>query len=334
MFFLKEIGSPLSRGRRSITFLLAVALALPALAQDPAAAYPQRPIRVVIGYAAGGGSDIVPRLVLERVGAKWGQQFLVENRPGASGHIATEIVAKAAPDGYTLLATPPAFATTPFLFSSLPFDPDALVPITVLVSQANLLVVHPGRMPDVQTFQDLVAKAKARPGALNYGSAGNGGSQHLSMELLKMLAGLDITHVPYKGGTVVTGMLAGDVDLGMYTLGGLLPHIRSGRLRALAVGGTRRNPKAPDVPTFGELLPGMVSATWFAMLAPPKTPSEIVNKLNGAIVEALRLPEVQKRLADMDADIIGNSPAEAAAFIREEKRRWGEVIRKANIRAD
>jgi len=313
---------------------MGVTAALPVFAQDPAAAYPKRPIRVVIGYSAGGGSDIVPRLVLERVAAKWGQPFLVENRPGASGHIATEIVFKAAPDGYTLLSVPPAFATTPFLFGSLPFDPDALVPITVFVSQANLLVAHPGRMPDVHTFHDLVAAAKARPGALNYGSAGNGGSQHLSMELLKMLAGLQITHVPYKGGAVVTGMLAGDVDCGFYTIGGLLPHIKSGRLRALAVGGAQRNPALPDVPTFNELLPGMVSATWFAMLAPPKTPGEIVAKLNGAIVEALRHPEVHKRLAEMYADIIGNSPAEAAAFIREEKRRWGEVIRAANIKPD
>ena len=320
--------------KRRLLLLCAAAAALPVFAQDPAAAYPKRPIRVVIGYSAGGGSDIVPRLVLERVAAKWGQPFIVENRPGASGHIATEIVFKAVPDGYTLLSTPPAFATTPFLFGPLPFDPDALVPITVFVSQANLLVAHPGRMPDVHTFQDLVAAAKARPGALNYGSAGNGGSQHLSMELLKMLAGLQITHVPYKGGAVVTGMLAGDVDCGFYTVGGLLPHIKSGRLRALAVGGAQRNPALPDVPTFDELLPGMVSATWFAMLAPPKTPGEIVAKLNGAIVEALRQPEVQRRLAEMHAEVIGNSPAEAAAFIREEKRRWGEVIRAANIKPD
>jgi tripartite-type tricarboxylate transporter receptor subunit TctC len=189
-------------------------------------------------------------------------------------------------------------------------------------------------MPDVHTFQDLVAAAKARPGALNYGSAGNGGSQHLSMELLNMLAGLQIMHVPYKGGAVVTGMVAGDVDCGFYTVGGLLPHIKSGRLRPLAVGGAQRNAALPDVPTFNELLPGMVSATWFAMLAPPKTPGEIVAKLNAAIVEALRQPEVQTRLAEMHAEVIGNSPAEAAAFIRDEKRRWGEVIRAANIKPD
>src|SRR5918911_2989746 len=240
---------PRRRGPRFLfkqVFLLALAMALPAFAQDPAAGYPKKPIRVVIGYAAGGGSDVVPRLVLERVSAKWGQPFLVENRPGASGHIATEIVAKAAPDGYTLLSVPAAFATTPHMFASLPFDPDAMVPVTVFVSQANLLVSHPGRMPDVHTFQDLVAAAKARPGALNYGSAGNGGSQHLSMELLKMLAGgLQITHVPYKGGAVVTGMIAGDVDCGFYTIGGLLPHIKSGRLRALAVGGAQRKPALP-----------------------------------------------------------------------------------------
>src|SRR5437762_9934223 len=165
--------------KRRLLLLCAAAAVLPAFAQDPAAAYPKRPIRVVIGYAAGGGSDVVPRLVLERVSAKWGQPFVVENRPGASGHIATEIVYKAAPDGYTLLSVPPAFATTPFLFSSLPFDPDALVPITVFVSQANLLVAHPGRMPDVHTFQHLVAASKPRPGAPNYVSAGNAGWQQL-----------------------------------------------------------------------------------------------------------------------------------------------------------
>jgi tripartite-type tricarboxylate transporter receptor subunit TctC len=314
--------------------VLAAAAALPLFAQDPAASYPQRPVRVVIGYSAGGGVDVVPRIVVERLSAKWGQPFLVENRPGASGHIATEMVAKAAPDGYTLLAVPPAFATTPLLFDSLPFDPDAFVPISVLVTQANLLVAHPGRMPEVHSFQDLVAAAKARPGALNYGSSGNGGSQHLSMELLKMLAGLQITHVPYKGGAVVTGLLSGDVDCGMYTLGGLLPHVKSGKLRALAVGGAHRDPAAPDVPTFGELLPGMVSATWFAILAPPKTPAEIVAKLNAGIVEALRQPAVQKRLAELHADIVGNSPAAAAAFISAEKRRWGKVIAAANIKPD
>src|SRR5438105_8228650 len=314
-----------------VLWMLVALAALPALAQS---SYPNRPIRMVVGYPPGSGVDLVPRLVGERLAAKWGHPLVVENRPGASGHIATEIVAKAPPDGYTLLTVPPAFATTPHLFATLPFDADAMVPVSVMVSQANLLIVHPGRMGEVRTLQDLIEAAKARPGQLNYGSSGNGGSQHLSMELLKMLTGVQITHVPYKGVAVIGGFLAGDVDTGFFTVGGLLPHIKSGRLRALAVGGEQRNPALPDVPTFNELLPGMVSATWFALLAPPKTPSEIVAKVNAAIVEALRQPEVQRRLAEMHAEVIGNSPAEAAAFIREEKRRWGEVIRAANIKPD
>lgn len=314
--------------------LLAAALALPAPAQDPAAAYPQRPVRVVIGYPAGGGVDLVPRLVGERLSAKWGQPFVVENRPGASGHIASEIVFKAAPDGYTLLAVPPAFATTPYLFATLPFDPDALVPVSVLASQANVLVVHPGRLPEVRSLQDLIAAAKARPGALNYGTTGNGGSHHLSTERLKLVAGIEITHVPYKGGAVVTGLLAGDVDMGFYSLGGLLPRIRSGKLRPLAVGGRSRDASLPDVPALGEHWPGMLSATWFALLAPPKTPAGLVARLNRAVVEALRDPQIAPRLAELHAEVIGNSPEEARAFIADEKRRWAEVIRAANVRAE
>jgi tripartite-type tricarboxylate transporter receptor subunit TctC len=315
---------------RSLCAFLALLVTSNVLAQ----AYPNRPIRMVVGYPPGSGVDLVPRLVGERLAAKWGHPLVVENRPGASGHIATEIVAKAAPDGYTLLTVPPAFATTPHLFASLPFDADAMVPVSVMVSQANVLVVAPGRMSDVRTLQDLVEAAKARPGQLNYGSSGNGGSQHLSMELLKLLTGVKITHVPYKGVAVIGGFLAGDVDTGFFTVGGLLPHIKSGKLRPLAVGGERRNAALPDVPTLAELLPGMVSATWFAMIAPAKTPPDIVAKLSAAVAEALQHPEVQKRLADIHADVIGNSPEQAAAFIREEKARWGKVIRAANIKAD
>jgi tripartite-type tricarboxylate transporter receptor subunit TctC len=311
--------------------MLAALAALPALAQTP---YPNRAIRMVVGYPPGSGVDLVPRLVGERLLAKWGHPLVVENRPGASGHIATELVAKAAPDGYTLLTVPPAFATTPHLFATLPFDADAMVPVSVMVSQANVLVVPPARLSEVRSLQDLIETAKARPGQLNYGSSGNGGSQHLSMELLKMLTAVQITHVPYKGVAVIGGLLAGDVDTGFFTVGGLLPHIKSGKLRALAVGGDRRNAALPEVPTLTELLPGMVSATWFAMIAPAKTPPEIVAKLNAGVVEALQHPEVQKRLADIHADVIGNSPEQAAAFIREEKARWGKVIRAANIKAD
>jgi tripartite-type tricarboxylate transporter receptor subunit TctC len=318
----------------SSSLLLVTAACLPTLALGQAASYPSKPIRMIIGYPPGSGVDLIPRMVGERLLVKWGQPMLVENRPGASGHIATEAAAKAPPDGYTLLTVPPAFATTPAMFDSLPFDADAMVPVTVMVLQANALVVNVARNGALQTVRQLVDQAKANPDKLNYGSSGNGGSHHLSMELLKMLTGVRMQHVPYKGVALVNGLLGGEVDTGFFTLGGLLPHIKAGKLRALAVGGSRRHAALPDVPTLSEALPGMASATWFAMIAPAKTPADVVAKLNGAVVEALRHPDVQKRLADLDAETVANSPAEAAAFIKEEKERWGKVIRTAGIKPD
>jgi tripartite-type tricarboxylate transporter receptor subunit TctC len=318
-----------------VLMVSAACVALPAAAQGQAAAFPNKPFRVVVGYPPGSGVDIVPRFVGERLVAKWNQPFVVENRPGASGHIAAEIVAKAAPDGYTLLSVPPAFATTPHMFATLPFDPDAMVPVIIMASQANVLIVPAGeKLIRLQTVKDLIDEAKANPDKVNYGSSGNGGSHHLSMELLKMLSGVRMTHVPYKGNALLTGLLGGEVDAGFFTLGGALPHIRTGKLRALAVGGSKRNPAIANVPTLGEAMPGLVSATWFGLIAPAKTPADVVAKLNAAVVEALRHPDVQKRLAEVYADTVANSPAEAAAYIKEEKERWGKVIRTAGIKAD
>ena len=314
--------------------LISVLAALPVFAQGQSASYPNRPLRVVIGYPPGSGIDLVPRMVGERLLAKWGQPVVVENRSGASGHIATEIVAKAAPDGYTLLAVPPAFATTPHMFPSLPFDPDAMVPVTVMVTQANVLIVPAGKLPQVRTLSGLIEAARARPGQLNYGSAGIGGSHHLSMELLKMVAGVNLVHVPYKGNAALAGFLSGEVDTGFFSVGSLLPHIKSGKMRALAVGGQRRHPELPDVPMLSELMPGLVSATWSALLAPAKTPPDIVAKLNAGAVEALHHEGLQKRLAELHADVIGNTPEQAAAFLREEKERWGKVIRAADVKAE
>ncbi len=327
---------PVSRWMFGSWLALAIALAAqPVGAQESVAAYPTKAIRVLLGYPPGSGADLVPRMVSERLQEKWGHGFIVDNRPGASGHIATELAFKAPPDGYTLLVVPPAFATTPHMFQSLPFDPDALVPVTVMASQANVLVVSPGRLPDVRSLADLIALARANPDKLFYGSSGNGGSSHLSTELFKILAGnLRITHVPYKGGAVLSGMLANEIDFAIFTLGATLPHIKAGKLRPLAVGGERRYAGLPDVPTMREVVPGLASATWFALLAPPRTSPELVAKINGAVIEALRHPEVQKKLADLTADTVANSPAEAAAFIAEEKVRWGKVIRTANIKAE
>lgn len=338
-------GDPVSLrtlGRSLAGLLLAglagLALALgaePLWAQESVAAFPTKAIRVVIGYPPGSGADLIPRMVGERLQQKWGHGFVVDNRPGASGHIASEIVFKAPPDGYTLLVVPAAFATTPHMFASLPFDPDAFVPVTVMASQANVLLVQPARLPDVRSLMDLIALARANPDKLYYGSTGNGGSSHLSTELFKILAGnLRITHVPYKGVAVLNAMLSNEIDFAVITLGAALPHIKAGKLRPLAVGGDRRYPGLPDVPTMHEVVPGLVSTAWFALLAPPRTSAELVAKINGAVVEALRHPDTQKKLADLTADTIANSPAEAATFIAEEKARWGKVIRAANVKAD
>ena len=314
---------------------LLVALTAAAGAQDRGATFPTKGIRVVIGYPPSSGVDAFARLISERLVAKGLPPMVIENRPGASGHIATEIVAKAAPDGYTILGVPPAFVTTPLMFKSLPFDPDAMVPITVAVTQANVLMVAPSRLPAVRTVADLIALAKAKPGALNYGTAGNGGSQHLSAELMNSLAGdIKIVHIPYKGAAVMTALLAADIELGWYTLGGSMAHLKTGRLRALAVGGVKRHPDLPDVPTLGEALPGLVSASWSAFIAPANTPAETVNRINALFVEALRHPDVQRRAVDLTAEVVANSVAEAKAYLAEEKERWGKVIRAANIKAD
>lgn len=306
-----------------------------AQAQNAAADWPNKQVKIVMGYPPGSGMDFTIRLVAESLRQKTGQPFIVENRPGASGHIASEMVYKAAPDGYTLLCVPPAFATTPWLFASLPFDPDAMMPITVMATQNNLLLVNVARLPDVRTVPELIAYAKANPGKLNFGSSGNGGSQHLAMEMLKIGAGnLDIVHVPYKGFAVLQGLVGGEVDMTFFTLGSAMPHIRAGKIRAIAVASDRRDPRIPDVPTISETIPGMTSATWFALIAPPRMPPELVTKINAAWVQALRDPAAVKRLSDITVDVVADSPAEAAAFIAKEKQRWGEVIRKANVHAE
>jgi len=315
-------------------FAWMLGLAEVAQAQNPVAAWPNHPVRILIGYPPGSGQDFTARLVAERLRAKTGQPFVVEHRPGASGHIATEFVYSALPDGHTLLVVPPAFVTTPFMFSSLPFNPEAMMPITIMATQYSLLLVNSERLPAVRTLQELIAHAKANPGKLNYGSSGNGGSQHLATEMLRMRAGnLQMTHVPYKGVAVMTGLVGGEVDLTFFTLATAMPHIRSGKIRALAVGSERRDPLLPDVPALAETFPGMTSATWFALLSPPRTPPELVAKINAECVEALRDPEAVKRLADITVHVVANSPAEAAAFLAEERKRWGEVIRAARIRA-
>jgi tripartite-type tricarboxylate transporter receptor subunit TctC len=321
--------------RFAFACLASLALTGTSLAQDPAAGYPAKPIRIVVPFPAGGSADLMPRAVAERVAAKWGQPVVVENRPGAAGNIGAEVVFKAEPDGYTLLsAPPPPLVVNPSLYPKLAFDPAQFVPVTILGSIPNAMIVHP--KVAVASVQEFIALARANPDKLNYASQGSGSTSHLAAEMFKSMAGgLRITHIPYKGtAPALVDLLAGQVDLMFDNLGVSLPHVRSGKLKALAVGSERRFQALPEVPAMAEVLPGFVSVAWFGVVAPPKTPLPIAEKLSAAIAEALKQPDVAKRLVELSAEPIGSTPAETAAFMKQETERYRNVIRSVGVKVD
>jgi len=258
----------------------------------------------------------------------------VENRPGAANNIGADAVARAEPDGYTLLAAPPAaLVINQFLYPKLPFDPSAFVPVTVIAATPNILVVHP-KVP-VSTIQELIVYARSNPNKLNYASPGSGSTPSLTVEWLKFQAGIQIVHVPYKGlAPALTDLLAGEVDMMFDNLGNTLQHIRSGRLKVLSIGSEKRLAALPDVPTMAEMYPGFVSIAWFAVVAPPKTSRETAAKLSAAITEALKLPDVMKKLQDLSAMPIGGTPEDTAAFMKEEADRWRKVIQLIAAKAE
>jgi tripartite-type tricarboxylate transporter receptor subunit TctC len=309
---------------------LAGLVPLPAAAEEP---YPTRLITIVVPFPPGGAADSLPRTVGEKVAAKFGQPIIIQHKVGATGNIGAEWVANAQPDGYTLLASPPPpLVINQSLFPQLAFDPARFVPITVIAGAPNVLVANPKLRAD--STDELIALAREHPGTLNYASTGSGGTPHLSAEWLKSVAGVQITHVPYKGNPAYTALLAGEVDVMFMNLGDALPYVRSGKLKALAVASERRTPALPGTPTVAETIPGFVSVTWYAVVAPPGTPSAIAEKLSAAFNEALQLPEIARWLAERNFDPIGGSPAQTAAFFKEETQRWSKVIRTANIKAD
>jgi len=325
-----------SKSRTGFLPILAAAAFL-AVSHDAALAqnnYPSRLIKIIVPVQAGAPADTIPRIVANKLAERWGQPVIVENRPGAGQTLAAEAVANAAPDGYTLLAAPPsALVTSQYLYPRLGFDAGAFVPVTVIAEVAHVLVVHP--KIQMSSVQELITFAKAHPDRLNYASSGNGGVPHLALEKLKTLAGIRIMHVPYKGlAPATTDLLAGHVDMMFDNLGNSLPYIRDGKLRALAVSSARRIPELPGVPAISELFPGFVATSWFAVVAPPKTPPEIADKLSQAIAETLRLPDVAKRFRDLSHTPVGGSPAETAAFLKRETERWHQVIVSAGIKAD
>jgi tripartite-type tricarboxylate transporter receptor subunit TctC len=324
----------MSARRISTAIVSAAALAAMIVAAFAQADYPRRAIKIIVPNPPGTGPDVLPRIIGEKLTAKWGQPIIIENRPGGALNIGAEAVAKAEPDGYTLLASPaPPLAINQSLYPHLAFDPAAFMPVTVMAQTPNVLMINP-KIP-ASNLQEFITYAKARPGKLTYASAGNGSTPHLTMELLKNLAGLDIVHVPYKGlGPALTDVIAGHVDMMFDNLVGATPPIRHGKVKALGIGSEQRDKLLPDIPAFAETYPGFRSVAWFAIVAPPKTPTDITSKLSAAITEIIRQPDVAKRFEDLLATPVASTPAETAAFIKDERERWHKVIVAAGIKPE
>ena len=316
--------------------LKACALAALAISAAHAEVYPAKPIRMIVAYPPGGGTDIVGRVVAQKLGEALGQAVVVENRGGASGNIGTELAARAAPDGYTILmgnVAPNAINVS--LFKNLPFDPVAdFAPVTLVASTPNILVVHPST--PARTVKEVIALAKAKPGTLNFASAGVGSSSHLAGELFRILAGADIVHVPYKGaGPAMVDVLSGQVQLYFATMPAAMPHVKSGKLAPVAVTSARRSPALPDIPTIAESgVSGYEASTWYGLLAPARTPGAAVARLHQGVVKILADAAVREKLADQGFEPVGDSPGEFAAYIKSEIAKWGKVIRDAGIRPE
>ena len=318
--------------------LFALLLALPALTAPSAMAqqYPSKPIVLVVPFAPGGTSELISRLVAQKLTERLGQQVVVENRPGAAGNIAMEQVARAAPDGYTLiLGHIGTLAVNPAMFPKLPYDAiKDFAPVSLIAAVPNIVTVNP-TVP-AKTLKEFLDLARAKPGSINYGSAGNGSAGHLAMEYLKRIAKADMVHVPYKGtGPMLTDLLAGQTQATFTGSSPLIPHIKSGKLRALAVGSAVRIPSLPEVPTVAESgFAGFETAQWYGIIAPAKTPPAIIQKLSVEIAQVMKQPDVIARLSGDGTVMIGSTPNEFAAYISKEMKRWGEVVHDANIKAE
>ena len=303
------------------------------LASASAQEWPARPVRLVVPFPPGGAADAMPRIVGEKLALRFGQPFVVENRAGATGTIAAELVSRAAPDGYTFLATPPStLVLNPYLYVKLPYDAARFVPVSVISAIPSVLLAHP--KVAAASLAELVALVKAHPGKLNYASQGATSVSFLTTEwFLALAGGLKATHVPYKGtGPALASVLAGETELFFDNLGTSLAHVRSGRLKALAVAGERRHPALPEVPAMNELYPGFVSVAWFGIVAPPGTSPAIAEQLSSSIQDILKMPDVRERLSRLSAEPIGLTPAQMAQFLGQETERWREAIRAAGVK--
>ncbi len=320
--------------RRGTCCLLAVVLALCGAAAA-AQTYPGRPIRMVVGFTPGGGTDIMARLLASKLPEVLGQPAVVENRPGAATNIANEMVARSAPDGYTLLVATSVVAINMALYKKLPYDTVRdFAPVSLFAESPNVVVVS--NKLAARTLEELVAAARAKPGVLNYSSAGSGTSQHMSGELLKLRTGTDIVHVPFKGtAPSLTAVMGGDVDISFANIPAILQHVKAGRLRPLALSGDRRSELMPEVPTVAEAgVPGGTVGVWYGVLAPAATPREVVDTLSAAIVKIAHSSDMKQRLAEQGAEAVGSTPEAFGKLLREEVARWTEVVNAAGIKAD
>jgi len=312
--------------------VLALALMLPA---GTAWAYPDKPVRFIVPFAPGGGNDIIARMLGQKLGEGWGQQVVIDNRPGAGGNIAAETTARAAPDGHTIFQFNVANAIAVSVYRKLAYDPIRdFAAITQLASSPFIVVVHPSvRAGNVREF---IALAKSQPGKFNYASSGNGGSTHLITEMFKTMAGIEMTHIPYNGAAPgLIDLLGGQVQMMFAVPATATPHIKSGKLRALGVSSLKRSALVPELPTVAESgVPGFEGATWYGVVAPAQTPATVVTQLHRDIVRALRLPEVQDRLAAQGVEVVGSTPAEFAQFIRGEIPKWARAARISGARVD
>jgi tripartite-type tricarboxylate transporter receptor subunit TctC len=315
------------------TSLLALALAMSA-PTGWAQSYPTKPIRMIVPSAPGGSVDTLARIVAQKMSAALGQQVVVENRAGSGGVVGSEVVARAAPDGYTLLMAYGSHVINPALYSKLPYDTARdFAPITQVAVQPLMVNIHPA-LP-VKSVKDLIALAKARPGDLNYASAGAGSGGHLATEIFNLMAGVKMVHVPYKGSApAMFDLIAGNTQLMIATLITSLPHVRGGKLRGIAVTSAKRSPVVPEVPTVGETVPGYEVVVSYFLLAPAGTPKEIAGRLHAEAAKALRQPDVIERLARDGADPVGNTPEQTAQYIAQEIVKWGKAVKASGARSD
>lgn len=317
---------------------LAATLAIAALAPQIAIAqaYPAKPVRLIVPYAPGGATDIISRAAAIELSRTLGQVVTVDNRPGAGGNLGSEMAARSAPDGYTMLMTASSLhGITPFLYSKLTYDPNKdLIPVIVLAQFSNVLVVNPA--VKASSVKELIALAKAQPGKLAYASSGAGSSIHMSGEMFNHMLGLDITHIPYKGsGPAVTDLIGGQVQMMFDNIPSSISHIRSGKLRALATTGAKRSASLPELPTMVEAgVPGYESGAWFGLAVPAGTPKEIIERLNAEGQKATRSPEFIKRMSDLGYEIVGGTPAQMAEMIQDEIKRWGPIVKASGAKVD